>query len=259
MPIIALTNQKGGVGKTTTTVNLASGLAMRGQRVLVVDLDPQANATAGLGFEADGLERTVYDVLAGVARISNVLQRRPLDGVAEGAHIDLVPSSIALSSADLELGGRMGRESLLKTALNTIREAYDFILIDCPPNLGILTVNALVAADEVYIVSNVEFYAMQGMTNLIDAVDQVRQFYNDKLAITGLVPTHFDSRKNLNREVLERFQEHFDGQIFDVAIRDNVTLAEAPSHGLTIFEYDARSHGAEDYTSLTDEVIGRYA
>ena len=252
---IAFANQKGGVGKTTTVANVGAALARRGKRVLVLDLDAQAHLTYGLGFEANEFERTVFDVLSGVATLPDVVVERPVEGADHPLH--LVPSSIELSAADVQLVARPGREMLLREALESAPD-YDFVLVDCPPNLGLLTVNAMVAARDVVLVAQVEYYAMQGMTNLLDSVDLVRRYYNKALSVSGVVATLYDARKNLNREVLERFRSHFGPTLFKTFVRDTVALAEAPSHGQTIFEYAPKSYGAEDFEALTDEVLQRY-
>ena len=253
---IAFTNQKGGVGKTTTVANVGAGLAKRGKSVLVVDLDAQAHLTHGLGVEANELERTVFDVLSGVANLSDVVIERPVDGALYPLH--LIPSSIDLSAADVQLVARPGREMLLREAFEEA-ERYDFVLIDCPPNLGLLTLNAMAAARDIILVAQVEYYAMQGMTNLLDSVDLVRRYYNKSLSISGVVATLYDARKNLHREVLERFRSHFGDVLFKTQIRDTIALAEAPSHGKTIFEYQPRSNGADDFEALTTEILQRYA
>ncbi len=254
MKRIAFTNQKGGVGKTTTVANVGAGLARQGKRVMLIDLDAQAHLTLGLGIQANELEHTVFDVLTGVADLETVALERPVPG-AEFPLV-VIPSSIELSAADVQLNARPGREMLLREALEGIEA--DFILIDCPPNLGLLTVNAMVAASDIVLVAQVEYYAMQGMTNLLDSVDLVRRYYNKGLDVSGLVPTLYDARKNLNREVLDRFRSHFGSAVFKTTIRDTVALAEAPSHGETIYEYNPKSYGAEDYEALTLEILHRY-
>lgn len=257
MKRIAFANQKGGVGKTTTTLNLGVGLAMAGCRVLLVDLDAQANLTEGLGFRAEELDTTIFDVLSGVVPVRDALLERPIMGGGDPLH--LLPSSIQLSAADIQLAGRMGREQLLRQALASTSEAdYDYILMDCPPNLGLLTINALVAATDVVVIAQSHYYAMKGMTNLWDAIDEVKKFYNAQLSISGIVVTLFDARKNLNKDVEESFRDSFDELVFSTVIRDNVTLAEAPSYGLSIFEHGPQSHGAEDYRALTKELLARF-
>lgn len=254
MRCIAFTNQKGGVGKTTTTANVGAGLARKGKRVLLVDLDAQAHLTLGLGIQANELAHSIFDLLKGDVELETVAVERPVPDAPYP--LVVIPSSIELSAADVQLNARPGREMLLREVLSGIEA--DYILIDCPPNLGMLTVNAMVAATDVVLVAQVEYYAMQGMTNLLDSVDLVRRYYNKRLGVSGLVATLYDSRKNLNREVLDRLEAHFGEIIFKTMIRDTVALAEAPSHGKTIYEYNIRSHGAEDYEALTDEILERY-
>ncbi len=256
MKRIAFANQKGGVGKTTTTLNTGVGLAMAGCRVLLLDLDAQANLTEGLGFRAEELEVTIFDVLSGVVPVRDAILQRP---VPDGETMHVLPSSIQLSAADIQLAGRMGREQLLRQALASVDEgSYDYILMDCPPNLGLLTINALVAATDVIVIAQSHFYAMKGMTNLWDAIDEVKRFYNAGLEVSGIVVTQFDARKNLNKDVEQSFRENFEDIVFRTVIRDNVTLAEAPSYGMSIFEHGPQSHGAEDYRALTKEMLARF-
>lgn len=258
---ISIVNQKGGVGKTTTTVNLGAALAERGKRVLLVDIDAQANLTTHLGLGASedhdpadlvetpkGPEWTVYDVLKGTKRIQDVtLKRSP--------NLDVVPSSLLLSAADLELGGVVGRELLLKRALDKVREQYDVILIDCPPTLGLLSLNALAAVDQVIVPVQSEYLALHGVRQLLDTIDQVRSVYNQNLIVGGVLICLHDSRKRLARAVADTIRAYFGDLVFDTVIRENVALAEAPAKGQTIFEYLSKSPGAEDYLSLANEVL----
>ena len=248
MPTIALINQKGGVGKTTSTINLGAGLSMLGKSVLLVDLDPQAHLTYGLGIQAHELDYTVYEVLKGEIPAAEAIVRR--DG------LEVLPSSLSLSAAEIELSGMAGREFLLKEALAEL-PPRDFVLLDCPPSLGLLTLNALTAAQEVFIPLQTEFLALQGMSKLIDTVNVVKKRLNPDLTISGIIGTQFDGRKNLNREVVEKIREYFADKFFETIIHDNVALAEAPSYGQTIFEYRPDCRGAQDYLALSQEAVAR--
>lgn len=245
MRTIALINQKGGVGKTTSAVNLAYGLAAQKKRVLLVDLDPQAHATLHAGLSPLDVSKTVYDLIKGV-RLSEVAIRM--------RDVDVVPSSIALSGAEFELSGTPGREQLLKESLKGVA-GYDFILLDCPPSLGILTLNALTAAREVFIALQTEYLALQGLAQLISTLDVVKSRLNPKIVVSGIIATRYDSRKRLNREVVAKVRDHFGEKVFKTLIRDNVALAEASSHGVSVFDYRPESFGAEDYKSLCREVL----
>ena len=248
MKIIAFINQKGGVGKTTCTMNIGAGLSKLGKKVLLIDLDPQAHLTYSLGIEAHTLQNTVYNLLKGLCRAEEIILTR--NG------LDLIPSSLELSGAELELSSVAGREFLLKEALEGIQN-YDYILLDCPPSLGLLTLNALTTAREVYIPLQTEFLALQGMSKLISTVDIVKKRLNKNIEITGIIATRFDNRKNLNKEVVEKIEKYFGSRLFKTFIRDNVSLAEAPSYGQTIFEYKENSYGAKDYLNLCHEIINR--
>ena len=248
MPTIALINQKGGVGKTTSTINLGAGLSMLGKSVLLVDLDPQAHLTYGLGIQAHELDYTVYEVLRGEVTASEAIVKR--DG------LEVLPSSLSLSAAEMELSAMAGREYLLKEALAGL-PPRDFVLLDCPPSLGLLTLNALTAAQEVFIPLQTEFLALQGMSKLIDTVNVVKKRLNPDLTISGIIGTQFDARKNLNREVVEKIREYFADKLFETLIHDNVALAEAPSYGQTIFEYRPDCRGAQDYLALSQEAVAR--
>ena len=248
MTTIALINQKGGVGKTTSTINLGAGLAMLGKSVLLVDLDPQAHLTYGLGIQAHELDYTVYEVLKGEVEAQETILRRNA--------LEVLPSSLGLSAAEMELSGMAGREFLLKEALATL-PPRDFVLLDCPPSLGLLTLNALTAAQEVFIPLQTEFLALQGMSKLIDTVNVVKKRLNPDLTISGIIGTQFDGRKNLNREVVDKIREYFADKLFETLIHDNVALAEAPSYGQTIFEYRPDCRGAQDYLALSREAVAR--
>jgi chromosome partitioning protein len=256
---ISIVNQKGGVGKTTTTVNLGAAIAQRGNKVLLIDIDAQSNLTThlGLGVKEDpndlneveqGPEWTVYDVLKGTKRIQDVVIKR-----SDNLHI--VPSSLLLSAADLELGGVVGRELLLKRAIDKVRDQYDVILIDCPPTLGLLSLNALAAVDKVIVPVQSEYLALHGVRQLLDTIDQVRGVYNQALIVGGVLICLHDSRKRLARAVADTIRAYFGQLVFTTIIRENVALAEAPAKGQTIFEYMPKSSGAEDYSALAEEVL----
>ncbi len=250
--IIAIVNHKGGVGKTTTTINLGTALAKLKKKVLLIDMDPGAHATYGLGILAHRRERTVYDLMRGRAPVDEIKVEIALDQ----ENLDLIPASIELAEAEVQLSGLPGREFLLKEALDEVR-SYDYIFIDCPPSLAVLTLNAMVAAKEVFIPLQTEYLAMQGLGKLLETVKIVKHRLNRDLEITGVLATRYDKRKILNREVVNRIKEHFGDKVFDVQIRENISLAESPSHGLTIFEYFPGSYGAEDYMALAKEVLNR--
>lgn len=248
MRIIAVMNQKGGVGKTTSTINMGAGLARLSQRVLLVDLDPQAHLTYSLGIAAHQLTSTLYEVLKGEQSIADCLQH--------GDGLDIVPSSLSLSGADIEFSGLPAREFLLQKALKKLPE-YDFILMDCPPNLGILTINAMTAAKEIFVPMQAEFLALQSMGKLYETVELVRRGLNTELEVTGILATRFSRRKKLNREVMKKISEYFGDKVFETPIRENVALAEAPSFGKDIFSYRPKSSGAQDYHRLCSEILKR--
>ncbi len=258
--IIAVINQKGGVGKTTTSVNLGAAMAEKGKKVLLVDIDPQGNLTTHLGLTPQedpenpqegppSPEFTVYDVLKGTKSIQEVIVQR-------SAKLDIVPSSLFLSAADLELGGVVGRELILKRSLDKVKAQYDIVVIDCPPALGLLSLNALAASDEVIIPVQSEYLALYGVRQLLDTIDQVRGIYNPGLKVGGVLICLHDSRKRLARAVADTIRAYFGELVFNTVIRSNVALAEAPASGQSIFEYSAKSPGAEDYASLATEVLG---
>lgn len=248
MRVIAVANQKGGVGKTTCVLNLGAGMSRMGKRVLLIDLDPQANLTEGLGVEPEELERTIFDLMDGRASFEDV--------VIKAGGVDLVPSNISMSGADIEFSGRLSRETMLWHALKGV-SGYDYIFLDCPPNLGLITVNAFVAAREIFIPLQTEFYSLSGLRLIQMTYELVRERLNSDLRISGIIGTLYDKRKVLNREVVRSIQRDFGDIFFSTLIRDNVSLAEAPSHGQNIFTYKPDSFGAEDFTSLCQEIMQR--
>ncbi|MBY6275915.1 ParA family protein [Symbiobacterium thermophilum] len=249
--VIAIANQKGGVGKTTTAVNLSACLADLGKRVLLIDVDPQGNATSGLGLDRRRLKASVYDVLLDELPLQEAVVNTRVRG------LQVVPATIDLAGAEIELVPRIGRESRLKQALDPVRDQYDFVLMDCPPSLGLLTINALTAADSILIPIQCEYYALEGLTQLMDTFRLVREALNPNLEVEGVVLTMFDGRTNLSIQVVEEVKRFFKGQVYRSIITRNVRLSEAPSHGLPITLYDPRSKGAEAYMELAREVIER--
>jgi chromosome partitioning protein len=248
--VIAIANQKGGVGKTTTAINLGAGLAVAEQKTLVVDMDPQGNATSGMGLDRSQLDRSVYDVLLEDAPLADVRRER-----LHFPYLDVVPSSQDLVGAEVELVDRPGRELVLRRALAVVRDEYDYILLDCPPSLGLLTLNTLAAADTVLIPIQCEFYALEGLSQLLNTVRLVQQNLNPKLQIEGVLLTMYDQRLNLSRQVAEEAKEYFGSRVFRSVIPRNVRLAEAPSFGKPIVLYDLLSVGAQSYLALAKEII----
>lgn len=249
--ILAVTNQKGGVGKTTTCINLGACLAQLGKKVLVVDIDPQGNTTSGLGIGRHRLKKCVYDVL---------IDGFPVDVVAQATDIvglEVVPATIQLAGAEIELVPAMSREVKLKKALDMVKPFYDYILIDCPPSLGLLTLNALTASDGVLVPIQCEYYALEGLGQLVNTINLVQRHLNPSLDIFGALLTMYDSRTNLANQVVEEVKSYFRQKVFETVIPRNVRLSEAPSYGQPITVYDPRSKGAEVYTALAKEVIGR--
>ncbi len=249
--IIAIANQKGGVGKTTTAINLSATLAEAGQRVLAVDFDPQGNETSGLGLEKENLEQTVYELLIGECKLSDCIVKEVQP------NLDLLPSNVNLAGAEIELLEMDDKEKILRGFLRKIKKNYDFIIIDCPPSLSLLTVNALVAADTVLVPLQCEYYALEGLNQMMKTIQLVKKGLNSKLEIEGVVFTMYDSRTNLSNEVVQSVRENLNENIYNTMIHRNVRLAEAPSYGMPITLYDTRSAGAEDYRMLAAEVIKR--
>lgn len=248
--IIAITNQKGGVGKTTTSINLSACVADAGKRVLLVDIDPQGNATSGLG-QADNAENTVYDVLIGEATAAESVIK------TDFGSLSLIPTAIELAGAEIELVAMDDREMLLKKALNEIRDDYDYIFIDCPPSLSLLTLNALSAADSVLIPIQCEYYALEGVGQLVNTIKLMRKKLNPNLGIEGILLTMYDSRTNLCAQVVQEVRNHFADEAFETMIPRNVRLSEAPSYGVPIHLYDARCSGTQAYRELAKELTKR--
>ena len=249
--VFAVTNQKGGVGKTTTTVNLAASLAENGKKVLLVDLDPQGNASTGCGVDKAVLEKSSYDVIMTEATAADVIIKR------DDFSFDVMPTNSDLTAAEIELLDEDLREHRLRLALEPVREDYDFILIDCPPSLSMLTLNALVASKGVIIPIQCEYYALEGLSSLLKTVERVKQRANPTLEITGLVRTMFDARNNLANQVSRQLINHFDKKVFHSLIPRNVRLAEAPSHGIPVLNYDRSSRGSSAYMALASEFMRR--
>ena len=246
--IIAVANQKGGVGKTTTSVNLSAAFAEMGKKVLLIDCDPQGNATSGLGIEKDGLELSIYDALINDTPMEEIIIQTQFG-------LDVVPSVMDLAGAEVELVNLEDKQYRLKKAVELVKEKYDYILIDCPPSLGHVTLNALTAADSVLLPLQCEFYALEGLSQLLSTVQLVQEQLNEKLRIDGLVLTMYDSRTNLAEQVVEEVKTHFPDMVYATKIPRNVRLSEAPSFGKPIFAYASSSKGAQAYMSLAEEVI----
>lgn len=248
---IVIANQKGGVGKTTTSINLSASLAELGQKVLVIDIDPQGNTTSGLGVEKDEMENTVYELLLGECTLDEAIIHDVFD------NLDLIPSNINLAAAEIELIGIDNKEFILKTALDEVRDNYDFILIDCPPSLNMLTINSMSAADTVLVPIQCEYYALEGLSQLMHTINLVKDRLNPDLEMEGVVFTMYDARTNLSLQVVENVKNNLNQTIYKTIIPRNIRLAEAPSHGLPINIYDSKSTGAESYRLLAEEVIHR--
>ena len=249
--IIAVANQKGGVGKSTTAINLSACLAERGKKVLTIDIDPQGNTTSGLGVDKNSTENTLYELLLNEAEIENTIVKDVVQNV------DLIPSNINLSGAEIELVGIDEKEYILKKIIDKVRDNYDYIIMDCPPSLNMLTINALTAATSVLVPIQCEYYALEGLSQLIHTIDLVKDRLNNSLEIEGVVFTMYDARTNLSLQVVENVKDNLDQNIYKTIIPRNVRLAEAPSYGQPITIYDSKSAGAESYRLLAEEVINR--
>ena len=247
--VIAVANQKGGVGKTTTAVNLAACLAKEGRKVLLIDSDPQGNATSGLGFDKRDVKKCIYDALINEVPMADTLKHTAYE------NLDVIPATIQLAGAEIELVSLMNREGRLKNALERIKHDYDYVIIDCPPSLGLLTINALTAASSVMIPVQCEFYALEGITMLMNTIQLVQRNLNPALKLEGVVMTMFDSRTNLAQDVVDEVKKYFKTKMYKTIVPRNVRLSEAPSHGMPVIDYDSKSKGAQVYMELAQEVI----
>ena len=247
--IIAIANQKGGVGKTTTSINLSAALAAKGKNVLVIDTDPQGNTTSGFGIEKNELENTIYELMLGECSIKECILNDVIPGIS------IIPSNVNLAAAEIELIGVDRKEFILKREIEWIKESYDYIMIDCPPSLNMLTINSMTTADSVLVPIQCEYYALEGLSQLIHTINLVKERLNPDLDIEGVVFTMYDSRTNLSIQVVENVKDHLNQKIFKTVIPRNIRLAEAPSYGMPINLYDVKSAGAEAYLSLADEII----
>ena len=249
--IISFSNQKGGVGKTSTCVNMAAAIALRGKKVLLIDIDPQGNATTGLGFSKSELENSVYSVLIEDKPITEALQKTEIKG------LDLLPSSIDLAGAEVELVYQKNRENKLNYALRQISTVYDYVMIDCPPSLGLLTINALAASDSVIIPIQSEYFAMEGLSQLMNSIKLVNQHLNPNLKIEGVVITMYDGRALISNQISAEIHKYFGKRMFNTVIPRNIRVSEAPSHGVPVMLHDPRSSGAKAYVALADEFLSR--
>ena len=246
---IAIANQKGGVGKTTTSINLSSSLATKDKKILVIDKDPQGNTTSGFGIDKNNLETTIYELILGECSISDCIIKNVIH------NISVVPSNVNLAAAEIELIGIDKKEYILKNEVDYIKEEYDFIIIDCPPSLNMLTINAMTTADSVLVPIQCEYYALEGLSQLIHTINLVKERLNPDLEMEGAVFTMYDARTNLSMQVVENVKQNLNQKIYNTLIPRNIKLAEAPSHGMPINLYDAKSAGAEAYMLLADEII----
>lgn len=247
--VISIFNQKGGVGKSTTTINLGAALGQKGKNVLIVDIDPQGNTTSGLGVEKRELKASVYDILINESNINNIIIE------TSAKNVSLVPSNVELAGAEVELIGMENRELKLKRALNNVSNKFDIILIDCPPSLGILSINALSASNSVLIPIQCEYYALEGVSQLVETIKLVKRSLNPDLEIEGVILSMFDGRTNLSIQVVDEVKKFFQGKVYTTIIPRNVRLAEAPSHGIPVIDYDPKSKGAEAYMDLAEEFL----
>lgn len=248
--VIAIANQKGGVGKTTTAVNLAACLALKGRKVLMLDADPQGNATSGLGFDKRDIKKCIYDTLINDVMMKDVLLHSDYE------NLDVIPATIQLAGAEIELVSLMNREGRLKNALERVKHDYDYVLIDCPPSLGLLTINALTAANSVLVPIQCEFYALEGVSQLMNTIKLVQRNLNPALKLEGVLMTMFDQRTNLSSDVVGEVRKYFNTKMYNTIIPRNVRLSEAPSHGQPVIVYDPKSKGAQVYMELAAEVLG---
>lgn len=247
--ILSVVNQKGGTAKTTTSVNLAAYIALSGRRVLLLDIDPQGSASSGTGIVKASVSKCMYDILINDVSIDEVKQKTSVNG------LEIVPATVKLSGSEIELVNMMSREHRLKAAIDKVKNVYDYFIIDCPPSLGLLTLNALAASDSIIVPIQCEFYALEGLSQLTRTIQLVQKHLNPRLSLGGIVLTMYDSRTNLSQQVADEVKKHFKDKVFDTVIPRNVRLSEAPSYGMPISQYDGRSKGADAYRSLAEEVM----